>query len=78
MSWEIKKLATDVAYKAVGSLEGAGIFAVELFLTEDGQVVSSMLTLLLNKRNHVISIFILLDSGTNVLLISFLLTDFTE
>lgn len=43
MSWEIKKLATDVAYKAVSSLEGAGIFAVELFLTEDGQVVSSML-----------------------------------
>lgn len=43
MSWEIKKLAMDVAYKAVNSLEGAGIFAVELFLTEDGQVVSSML-----------------------------------
>ena len=44
VSWEIKNLATDVAYKAVSSLEGAGIFAVELFLTEDGQVVSSMFT----------------------------------
>ncbi|KAG5549803.1 hypothetical protein RHGRI_014944 [Rhododendron griersonianum] len=36
---KIKKLATDVAYKAVSSLEGAGVFAVELFLTEDGQVI---------------------------------------
>lgn len=33
------KLATDVAHIAVSSLEGAGVFAVELFLTEDGQVV---------------------------------------
>lgn len=33
------KLATDVAHRAVSSLEGAGVFAVELFLTEDGQVV---------------------------------------
>ncbi|XP_023550034.1 phosphoribosylaminoimidazole carboxylase, chloroplastic-like isoform X1 [Cucurbita pepo subsp. pepo] len=39
VSWEIKNLATDVAYKAVSSLEGAGIFAVELFLTEDGQIL---------------------------------------
>ncbi|KAL4032156.1 hypothetical protein IC575_005220 [Cucumis melo] len=39
VSWEIKKLAMDVAYKAVNSLEGAGIFAVELFLTEDGQIL---------------------------------------
>ena len=38
--WKINKLATDVAQKAVGSLEGAGVFAVELFLTEDGQVFS--------------------------------------
>ncbi|KAG5549805.1 hypothetical protein RHGRI_014944 [Rhododendron griersonianum] len=36
---KIKKLATDVAYKAVSSLEGAGVFAVELFLTEDGQIL---------------------------------------
>lgn len=36
--WKINKLATDVAQKAVGSLEGAGVFAVELFLTEDSQV----------------------------------------
>ncbi|KAG5404438.1 hypothetical protein IGI04_010557 [Brassica rapa subsp. trilocularis] len=35
--WKINKLATDVAQKAVGSLEGAGVFAVELFLTDDGQ-----------------------------------------
>ncbi|XP_023549739.1 phosphoribosylaminoimidazole carboxylase, chloroplastic-like isoform X1 [Cucurbita pepo subsp. pepo] len=39
VSWEIKKLATDVAFKAVSSLEGAGIFAVELFVTEDGQIL---------------------------------------
>lgn len=38
VSWKILKLATDVAYKAVSSLEGAGVFAVELFLTADGQV----------------------------------------
>ncbi|KAF7152251.1 hypothetical protein RHSIM_Rhsim01G0186900 [Rhododendron simsii] len=36
---KIRKLATDVAYKAVSSLEGAGVFAVELFLTEDGQIL---------------------------------------
>lgn len=39
VSWKIMKLATDVAFRAVSSLEGAGIFAVELFLTADGQVV---------------------------------------
>lgn len=37
--WKIRKLATDVACKAVSSLEGAGIFAVELFLTGDGQIL---------------------------------------
>lgn len=37
--WKIRRLATDVAYKAVSSLEGAGVFAVEMFLTIDGQVV---------------------------------------
>lgn len=45
MTWEIRKRATDVAYRAVSSLEGAGIFAVELFLTGDGQVVSPLLFL---------------------------------
>lgn len=39
VSWKFLQLATEVAYKAVSSLEGAGIFAVELFLTADGQVV---------------------------------------
>ncbi|KAM6577066.1 hypothetical protein CsatB_028903 [Cannabis sativa] len=39
VSWKIQKLATEVAYKAVSSLEGAGVFAVELFLTEDGQIL---------------------------------------
>ncbi|XP_073138692.1 phosphoribosylaminoimidazole carboxylase, chloroplastic-like [Henckelia pumila] len=39
VSWKILRLATDVAYKAVSSLDGAGIFAVELFLTADGQVL---------------------------------------
>lgn len=38
VSWKTLKLATDVAYKAVSSLEGAGVFAVELFVTADGQV----------------------------------------
>lgn len=37
--WKIRKLATDVACKAVSSLEGAGVFAVELFLTNDGQIL---------------------------------------
>ncbi|GLT28362.1 hypothetical protein SLA2020_033020 [Shorea laevis] len=37
--WKIRTLATHVAYKAVSSLQGAGVFAVELFLTSDGQVL---------------------------------------
>lgn len=37
----IKKSAIDVARKAVSSLEGAGVFAVELFLTKDGKVFFS-------------------------------------
>lgn len=37
--WKVRELATNIASRAVGSLEGAGVFAVELFLTEDGQVV---------------------------------------
>lgn len=37
--WKIMKLATDVAVRAVSSLEGAGVFAVELFLTADGQIL---------------------------------------
>uniref|UniRef100_A0A0D9Y4U0 phosphoribosylaminoimidazole carboxylase n=1 Tax=Oryza glumipatula TaxID=40148 RepID=A0A0D9Y4U0_9ORYZ len=36
---KIKKLATNVAEKAIKSLEGAGVFAVELFLTQDNQVL---------------------------------------
>uniref|UniRef100_A0A7N2L5Q3 phosphoribosylaminoimidazole carboxylase n=1 Tax=Quercus lobata TaxID=97700 RepID=A0A7N2L5Q3_QUELO len=43
VSWDIGKHATDVAYKAVSSLEGAGVFAVELFLTEE---------ILLNETAH--------------------------
>ncbi|KAL3520935.1 hypothetical protein ACH5RR_019084 [Cinchona calisaya] len=39
VSWKIMKLATDVAFRAVSSLDGAGIFAVELFLTADGQIL---------------------------------------
>lgn len=39
VSSKIQKMATEVACKAVSSLEGAGVFAVELFLTEDDQVV---------------------------------------
>ncbi|CAH1443803.1 unnamed protein product [Lactuca virosa] len=35
----IMKVATDIASKAVASLEGAGVYAVELFLTEDDQIL---------------------------------------
>ncbi|KAK8970078.1 hypothetical protein KSP40_PGU020145 [Platanthera guangdongensis] len=35
----IKQLSVSIAKRAVGSLEGAGVFAVELFLTHDGQVL---------------------------------------
>lgn len=37
--WKIKKLATDIALDAVGSLEGAGVFAVELFLSANGIIL---------------------------------------
>uniref|UniRef100_A0A453EDA0 phosphoribosylaminoimidazole carboxylase n=1 Tax=Aegilops tauschii subsp. strangulata TaxID=200361 RepID=A0A453EDA0_AEGTS len=36
---KMKKLATSVAEKAIKSLEGAGVFAVELFLTNDNQAL---------------------------------------
>ncbi|KAJ1282142.1 hypothetical protein BS78_03G027800 [Paspalum vaginatum] len=39
VSDKIKKLATSVAENAIKSLEGAGVFAVELFLTEDDQIL---------------------------------------
>ncbi|XP_062215696.1 phosphoribosylaminoimidazole carboxylase, chloroplastic-like isoform X2 [Phragmites australis] len=39
VSDKIKKLATSVAEEAIKSLEGAGVFAVELFLTEDDQIL---------------------------------------
>lgn len=38
VKWLISERATEVARKAVNSLEGAGVFAVELFLTSDGLV----------------------------------------
>ncbi|KAJ4970228.1 hypothetical protein NE237_003327 [Protea cynaroides] len=34
-----RSLATDIAQKAVSSLEGVGVFAVELFLTRDGDIL---------------------------------------
>lgn len=43
VKWQIRERATEVAYKAVNSLEGAGVFAVELFLTNDGQVRNLLL-----------------------------------
>ena len=43
----MKKLATRVAEKAIKSLEGAGVFAVELFLTNDNQVCSNIYTCIL-------------------------------
>ncbi|PKA64481.1 phosphoribosylaminoimidazole carboxylase [Apostasia shenzhenica] len=36
---KVEKLAVDIACRAVNSLEGAGVFAVELFLIQDGQVL---------------------------------------
>ncbi|GLJ09798.1 hypothetical protein SUGI_0116090 [Cryptomeria japonica] len=36
---EIREMAVQVAERAVSSLEGAGVFAVELFLTGDGQIL---------------------------------------
>lgn len=39
VSEKIKKSATGVAEKAIKSLEGAGVFAVELFLTENDQIL---------------------------------------
>ncbi|KAM7251537.1 hypothetical protein ACFE04_023420 [Oxalis oulophora] len=39
VAWKIRKLATDVAQRAVSSLEGAGVFAVEMFLTPEGQIL---------------------------------------
>ncbi|KAK9093630.1 hypothetical protein Syun_028541 [Stephania yunnanensis] len=38
--WKVKSLASSIAQKAVSSLEGAGVFAVELFLTADGQILT--------------------------------------
>ncbi|KAJ1409371.1 Pre-ATP-grasp domain superfamily, partial [Sesbania bispinosa] len=37
VKWKIAERATEVACNAVSSLEGAGVYAVELFLTRDGQ-----------------------------------------
>lgn len=59
VSWKIRKLATEVAYKAVSSLEGAGVFAVELFMTEDGQVEIQLLSRIL----HGYSLFIKVSCG---------------
>ena len=65
MSWDIRKHATDVAYKAVSSLEGAGVFAVELFLTGDGQVVFLLLSLRL--LNGYIYFFFLIPHDATML-----------
>ncbi|XP_061371352.1 phosphoribosylaminoimidazole carboxylase, chloroplastic-like [Gastrolobium bilobum] len=37
--WKIRERATEIACNAVNSLDGAGVFAVELFLTRDGQIL---------------------------------------
>ncbi|GAB2299114.1 hypothetical protein Dimus_033186 [Dionaea muscipula] len=37
--WKIRELASSVAHKAISSLEGAGVFAVELFLTKNGEIL---------------------------------------
>ncbi|XP_061348392.1 phosphoribosylaminoimidazole carboxylase, chloroplastic-like isoform X3 [Gastrolobium bilobum] len=39
VKWKIRERAAEVAFNAVNSLEGAGVFAVELFLTSDGQIL---------------------------------------
>ncbi|XP_042493134.1 phosphoribosylaminoimidazole carboxylase, chloroplastic-like [Macadamia integrifolia] len=37
--WMTRAMATEIAQKAVSSLEGVGVFAVELFLTRDGHIL---------------------------------------
>ena len=66
MSWDIRKHATDVAYKAVNSLEGAGVFAVELFLTGDGQVVFLLLSLRLLNAYIYIYTYILIPLDATI------------
>ncbi|MED6174965.1 hypothetical protein PIB30_073995 [Stylosanthes scabra] len=39
VKWKIRERAAEVACRAVSTLEGAGVFAVELFLTDDGQIL---------------------------------------
>jgi hypothetical protein len=58
---DIRKRAADVAYKAVSSLEGAGVFAVELFLTGDGQVVFLLPSLRLLNVFFFFSFFMILQ-----------------
>ena len=66
MSWDIRKHATDVAYKAVSSLEGAGVFAVELFLTGDGQVVFFLLSLRFLMHIYLYFSFFLIPLDTTI------------
>ena len=66
VSWDIRKHATDVAYKAVSSLEGAGVFAVELFLTGDGQVVFLLLSLRLLNAYIYLYFFFLIPLDTTI------------
>nr|KYP74487.1 hypothetical protein KK1_007170 [Cajanus cajan] len=45
VKWKTREHATEVAFNAVSSLEGAGVFAVELFLTKDVTTPSSQILL---------------------------------
>ncbi|KAM7274064.1 hypothetical protein ACFE04_028728 [Oxalis oulophora] len=54
VAWKIRKLATDVAQRAVSTLEGAGVFAVEMFLTPEGQVFFEVAPRLHNSGHHTI------------------------
>ena len=66
VSWDIRKHATDVAYKAVSSLEGDGVFAVELFLTGDDQVVFLLLSLRLLNAYIYIYTYILIPLDATI------------
>lgn len=49
---EIKKKAEQLAVKAMEHLKGAGVFAIEMFLTEDGQVLINEIAPRVHNSGH--------------------------
>ena len=52
VSEDIQQRARDVAYKAIDALEGIGVFAVELFLLESGEVVLNEIAPRVHNSGH--------------------------